>query len=70
MIEGQNTFALALCFAQVLCDRWSKMHVIRFRVIEGPNAHDQNVFCASHTFLVEVQMNAGVQRKSLPIAQG
>ena len=33
--------------------------VIRFRVIEGPNAHDQIAFCAFHSFLVEVQTNAG-----------
>ena len=32
--------------------------VIRFRVIEGPNAHNQIAFCAFHSFLVEVQMNS------------
>ena len=33
--------------------------VIRFRVVERPNASDQIAFCASHSFLVEVQTNAG-----------
>ena len=36
-----------------------KARVIRLRVIEGPNASDQIVFCAFHPFLVEVQTNAG-----------
>jgi len=36
-----------------------KTRVIRLRVIEGPNARDQNAFCGFHTFLVEVQTNAG-----------
>ena len=36
-----------------------KTRVIRLRVIEGPNARDQIVFCAFHSFLVEVQTNAG-----------
>ena len=31
--------------------------LIRLRVIEGPNIHDQIVFCAFHSFLVEVQIN-------------
>ena len=33
--------------------------VIRFQVIEGPNMHNQITFCAFHSFLVEVQTNAG-----------
>ena len=33
--------------------------VIRFQVIEGPNAYNQIAFCAFHSFLVEVQTNAG-----------
>ena len=33
--------------------------MIRLPVIEGPNVCDQGAFCASHTFLVEVQTNAG-----------
>ena len=35
-----------------------KTHVIRLPVIEGLNVCDQGAFCASHTFLVEVQTNA------------
>ena len=33
--------------------------VIRLRGVGGRNTHDQIAFCASHSFLVEVQMNAG-----------
>ena len=38
-----------------------KTRMVRLRVIEGTkNARDQSVFCAYfHTFLVEVQTNAG-----------
>ena len=36
-----------------------KTRVIRIRVIEGPNVHDQIALCAFYSFLVEVQMNAG-----------
>ena len=36
-----------------------KTRVIRLQVIEGPNVHDQGVFCAFHILLVEVQMNTG-----------
>ena len=50
------------CTIAVLCVSFTlqivKTHMIRIRVIEGPNMHDQSVFCAFHTFLVEVQMNA------------
>ena len=35
-----------------------KTRVVRLRVIEGPNARDQIVFCAFHSFLVEVQTKA------------
>jgi len=38
-----------------MCDQ---IFVIRFRVIEGPNVHDQIAFCAFHSFLVEVQTNS------------
>ena len=31
----------------------------QLRVIEGPNAHDKIAFSAFHSFLVEVQTNAG-----------
>ena len=37
----------------------SQTCVIRLRVIEGPKAHDQILFFAFHSFLVEVQTNAG-----------
>ena len=33
--------------------------MIRLRVMEGPNARDQIPFCALHTFLLKVQMDAG-----------
>ena len=33
--------------------------VIRLRVIEGYNVSHQIVFCAFHTFLLEVQTDAG-----------
>ena len=36
-----------------------KTRVIRLHVIEGPNTRDQIAFCAFHSFLVEVQTNAG-----------
>ena len=52
-IEG---FAPALCFAYV--SQMVKTRVVRLRVIEGPNARDQIVFCAFHSFLVEVQTKA------------
>ena len=47
-IEGQNAFATTLRFAQVSRDRWLK-HA--WSVIEGPNARDQIVFYAFHSFL-------------------
>ena len=36
-----------------------KTRVIRLRGIKGRNARDQIAFCALHSFLVEVQTNAG-----------
>ena len=36
----------------------SQTHVIILRVIESPKARDQIVFCAFHSFLVEVQTKA------------
>ena len=51
------------CSSAVLCVSFTwqavKTRVIRLRVIEGPNARDQSAFCGFHTFLVEVQTNAG-----------
>ena len=58
-IEGQNAFAPTLYFAYVSSDRWSKTRVTRLRVIEGPNAHDQIAVYTFHSFLTEVQTNAG-----------
>ena len=54
-----NTFAPMLCF-WVCFTRWMiKTCVIRLCGVEGRNMHDQIVFCTFHSFLVEVQMNAG-----------
>ena len=36
-----------------------KACMIRLRGVEGQDAHDQIAFFAFHSFLVEVQMNAG-----------
>ena len=36
-----------------------KTRVIRLRVIEGSNTRNQIALCAFHSFLVEVQTNAG-----------
>ena len=51
------------CSIAVLCVSFTwqivKTRVIRLRVIEGPNARDQIAFCAFHSFLVEVQTDAG-----------
>ena len=58
-MEGQNAFAPTLYFAYVSRDKRSKTRVIRLRVLEGPNVRDQIAFCAFHSFLVEVQTNAG-----------
>ena len=58
-IKGQNVFAtwaeLSVSFTQQIV----KTRVIRLQVIERLKARDQIVFCAFHSFLVEVQMNAG-----------
>ena len=32
-------------------------------MMEGPNGRDQSAFCAFHTFLVQVQTNAGYWRR-------
>ena len=56
-IESQNAFALSLWFAKV--SLVTDTRVIILRVIGGPNARNQIAFCAFHSFLVEVQMNAG-----------
>ena len=55
--------AKRFCSSAVLCVSFTRLVVktraIRLRVIEGPNARDQSAFCGFHTFLVEVQTNAG-----------
>ena len=59
-IKVQNAFALTF---DVLCVSFTlqmiKTRVIKLQGIEGPNACDQIAFYAFHSFLVEVQTNAG-----------
>ena len=59
-IKVQNAFALTF---DVLCASFTlqmvKTRVIKLRGKEGPNARDQIAFYAFHSFLVEVQTNAG-----------
>ena len=59
-IECQNALfhCCALCKFCVT-DLIVKTHVNRLLVTEGPNALDIVAFCAFHSFLVEVQRNAG-----------
>jgi len=53
-IEDQNAFAPSLCFGELEFHMTDvKTRVMRLRVIESPNAHDQIVSCAFHSFLVE-----------------
>ena len=60
-MEGSNPVEVPKYFFGLICD--CSLHlptrVIRLRVIEGPNARDQIALCAFHSFLVEVQTNAG-----------
>ena len=56
-VDGQNALAPKLQHKFHVID--SQMCVIRLRVTEGSNAHDQTAFCAIYSFLVEVQTNAG-----------
>ena len=57
-IEGQNSFAPTLCLSMFHVTD-GQTRVIRLRVIEVPNARDQIALCTFHSFLVEVQTNAG-----------
>ena len=57
-IEGQNVL-LQRCALREFHVTDSKTSVTRLRVIEGSNALDQIAFCTFHTFVVEVQTNAG-----------
>ena len=58
----QRSKVKTLCSNAVLCVSFTwqmvKTSVIRLQVIEGPNARDL-AFCVFHSFLVEVQTNAG-----------
>ena len=54
-----KTLLLHCCALQKFHITDAKTRVIRLRVIESPNALDQIAFCAFHSFLVEVQTNAG-----------
>ena len=51
------------CSIPVLCvsstSQIVKTHVITLRGVEGRDARDQISFCAFHSFIVEVQTNAG-----------
>ena len=66
MIEDQSSWWKRFWTSAVLCVsvRWQmvKKRVIRLRMIDGRKARDQSAFCAFHTFLVEVQTNAGYIR--------
>ena len=53
------TFAPMLCFWVHFTWQMIKTRVIRLCGVEGRDMHDQIAFCAFHSFLVEVQMNAG-----------
>ena len=57
-----NRRSKCFCSSALLCVSFTwqmvKTRVIRW-VVEGPNARDQSAFCAFHTFLMEVQTNAG-----------
>ena len=51
------------CSSAVLCVSFTrqmfKPSVIRLRGVEGRDAHDQIAVCTFHSFLVDVQTNAG-----------
>ena len=51
------------CSNALLCVSFNwqmvKIRVIRLRGVEGRNARGQITFCEFHSFLVEVQTNAG-----------
>ena len=59
-IESQNAFAPSLRFAYVSRDSENTHDQITSdRKSKFNHTHDQIVNCAFHSFLVEVQMNAG-----------
>ena len=59
MQAGFFTLLLHCCALRKFHVTDSQTHVIKLRVIEGPKVHDQIAFCAFHSFLVEVQTDAG-----------
>ena len=59
MIEGQMLLLKRCALRKFRLTDGQNTRVIRLRVIEGLNARDQGAFYAFHTFLVEVQTNAG-----------
>ena len=59
-VRGANAaFLLLRCALHKFHVRDDQTCVIRVQVIKGPKAHDQTALCAFHSFLVEVQTNAG-----------
>ena len=56
--KKKNTFAPTLYFCISFTWQMVETCMIRLRGVESRNAHDQIAFCAFHSFLVEVQMNA------------
>jgi len=58
-IKGQTLLLKRCALHKFRVTDGQNTRVIRLRVIEGPNVRDQDVFYAFHTFLVEVQTNAG-----------
>ena len=56
MMKDENAFIPTLCTALVSRDRWSK-HA--YQNASDPYASDLIAFCKFHSFLVEVQTNAG-----------
>ena len=54
-IEGEKTILLQRCDLRKFMWEMVKTRVIRLRVIKGPNARDQIVFCALNSALEVVQ---------------
>ena len=54
MIEGQKLLLKRCSLPKFHATDGQNTSMIRLQVIEGPNASDQGVFYAFHTFLVEV----------------
>ena len=58
-IKGQTLLLKRCALHKFRVTDVQNTRMIRLRVIKGPNTRDQGAFCAFHTFLVEVQINAG-----------